>query len=167
MQTLRLPETYIRSLMDSLPDPMRCLRLRFPWIGGFPGDQGLFLFAGDPIPAVGAWTPSGSHRFPGDPFRTFAPLQHPGRIDGSWPWSAPPMLPPPFTQRRLQLVIYLGANTRLQYPLPTLHERCRHHPCKARFRLAGSPLPGGSQTLWIAMKGFSYIRSPFRGLSCR
>ena len=28
--------------------------------------------------------------------------------------------------------------------LPTLHEWCCHHPCKARFRLAGSPLPEGS-----------------------
>ena len=32
---------------------------------------------------------------------------------------------------------------RLQHLLPTLHEWCCHHPCKARFRLAGSPLPGG------------------------
>src|SRR5262249_13398670 len=44
--------------------------------------------------------------------------------------------------------------TRLQHPLPTLHEWRCHHPCKACFRLAGSPLPGESRTLWIATKGF-------------
>ena len=58
--------------------------------------------------------------------------------------------------------------TRLQHLLPTLQEwRCRH-PGKARFRLAGWPLPGGSSTLWIALKGFRRscsFSSP--ELSCR
>lgn len=31
-----------------------------------------------------------------------------------------------------------GSITRLWYPLPTLHEACRHAPCKARFRLVAS-----------------------------
>jgi hypothetical protein len=37
------------------------------------------------------------------------------------------------------------------------------HTCKARFRLAGSPLPGGRRTLWTATKGFSSFddRPPF------
>jgi hypothetical protein len=48
--------------------------------------------------------------------------------------------------------------------LPTLQEWCCHHPCKARFRLAGLPLRGGSRTLWITMKGFQIIiPSPFSG----
>src|SRR5262249_50747420 len=52
--------------------------------------------------------------------------------------------------------------------LPTLQEWCCHHPCKARFRLAGSPLPGGSRTLWIATKGFrSQSHPPFLDLSWR
>ena len=54
------------------------------------------------------------------------------------------MLPPLFQQRRLQRDIYIGAIARLWHPLPTLQEWCCHPPCKARFRLAGSPLPGGS-----------------------
>lgn len=54
------------------------------------------------------------------------------------------MLPPLFRQRRLQRDIYIGAIARLWHPLPTLQEWCCHPPCKARFRLAGSPLPGGS-----------------------
>ena len=54
------------------------------------------------------------------------------------------MLPPLPSQRGLQRNGNFGATTRLQHLLPTLHEWCCHHPCKARFRLAGSPLPGGS-----------------------
>jgi hypothetical protein len=63
------------------------------------------------------------------------------------------MLPPLRGQRRLQRVSYFGL-ARLQHLLPTLQEWCCHHPCKARFRLAGLPLPGGSRTIWIALKGF-------------
>src|SRR5262249_2890730 len=51
---------------------------------------------------------------------------------------------------------------------PTLQDWCCHHPCKARFRLAGSPLPGGSRTLRIATKGFrSQSHPPFLDLSWR
>ena len=39
---------------------------------------------------------------------------------------------------------FRGSITRLWHLLPTLQEWCCHHPCKARFRPAGSPLPGGS-----------------------
>ena len=42
------------------------------------------------------------------------------------------------------VISYFGAIARLQHLLPTLQEWCCHHPCKARFRLAGWPLPGGS-----------------------
>src|SRR5262249_4133915 len=38
---------------------------------------------------------------------------------------------------------FRGSITRLWHLLPTLQERCCHHPCKTHFRLAGSPLPGG------------------------
>ena len=54
------------------------------------------------------------------------------------------MLPPLGRQRRLQRHGYIGAIAGLQHLLPTLQEWCCHHPCKAYFRLAGSPLPGGS-----------------------
>ena len=52
-----------------------------------------------------------------------------------------PLLP---SQQRLQRNGNFGATARLQHLLPTLQECCCHHPCKARFRPAGSPLPGGS-----------------------
>ena len=78
------------------------------------------------------------------------------------------MLPPLPSQRGLQRNGNFGATTRLQHLLPTLHEWCCHHPCKARFRLAGSPLPGGNSTHWTATKGFrSHSRSPFLDLSWR
>ena len=55
------------------------------------------------------------------------------------------VLPPRFPRRRLQrLHEFRGSIARLRHLLPTLQEWCCHHPCKARFRLAGSPLPGGS-----------------------
>jgi hypothetical protein len=54
------------------------------------------------------------------------------------------MLPPLVRQRGLQRINHIGAIARLQHLLPTLQEWCCHHPCKACFRLAGSPLPGGS-----------------------
>ena len=39
---------------------------------------------------------------------------------------------------------FRGSITQLRHLLLTLQEWCCHHPCKARFRLAGSPLPGES-----------------------
>ena len=53
-----------------------------------------------------------------------------------------PMLPPVPTRRRLQRAHDFEANTRLRYPLSTLHERRCRHPCKTRFRLAGSAFAG-------------------------
>jgi hypothetical protein len=52
------------------------------------------------------------------------------------------MLPPVPTRRRLQRAHDFEANTRLRYPLSTLHERRCRHPCKTRFRLAGSAFAG-------------------------
>src|SRR6516162_5163031 len=78
---------------------------------------------------------------------------------------AVPALP---TAKTSALNEFRGSITRLWHLLPTLQDWCRHHPCKARFRLAGSPLPGGSRTLWIATKGFrSQSHPPFLDLSWR
>src|SRR5262245_18206533 len=78
---------------------------------------------------------------------------------------AAPALP---TARASALDEFRGSITRLWHLLPTLQDWCCHHPCKARFRLAGSPLPGGSRTLRIATKGFrSQSHPPFLDLSWR
>ena len=55
--------------------------------------------------------------------------------------NAAPALP---TAKASAVDEFRGSITRLWHLLPTLQEWCCHHPCKARFRLAGSPLPGGS-----------------------
>src|SRR5690242_13662883 len=53
-----------------------------------------------------------------------------------------PVLPPVPTRRGLQRLHDFEAATGLHYPLSTLHERRCRHPCKTRFRLAGSAFTG-------------------------
>src|SRR3954462_13800248 len=79
------------------------------------------------------------------------------------------MLPPRPTRRRLQRSHDFEAATGLRHPLPTLRTRRCRRPRKARFRLAGWPLPGEGRTLRIAAKGFRALsrRPPFQGLPCR
>src|SRR6201993_2517070 len=83
------------------------------------------------------WARAGSRRFPGDPSYAFALLQDPGRADKTSPVAVLPTPPPAYPNRRPQRVHNLEANTGLQLPLSTLHERRRRLPCKTRFRLAG------------------------------
>src|SRR5215831_15375197 len=93
--------------------------------------------------------------FPGDPSCAFAPLYDPGRTDDPSPLDgfvdAAPALP---TAKASAVDEFRGSITRPWHLLSTLQERCCHRPCKTRFRLTGSPLPGGRRTLWIAAKGF-------------
>src|SRR5437764_9800216 len=79
--------------------------------------------------------------------------------------SGPTDAAPRPTRRRLQRSPDLEAATGLQHPLPTLRTRRCRRPRKARFRLAGWPLPGGGRTLWIATKAFRAFsrRPPFQG----
>ena len=61
--------------------------------------------------------------------------------------------------------LFRGSITWLQHLLPTLQEWCCHHPCKARFRLAGLPLPGGSSNPLDRFERFQITFSfPFPGL---
>ena len=52
------------------------------------------------------------------------------------------MLPPGYPRRRPPHAHNIEANTRLQHPLSTLHERRCRRPCKTRFRLAGCAFAG-------------------------
>ncbi|HKM72972.1 MAG TPA: transposase [Stellaceae bacterium] len=52
------------------------------------------------------------------------------------------VLPPVNPNRRPQRAHNLEANTGLQHPLSTLHERRYRHPCKTRFRPAGCASTG-------------------------
>src|SRR5215210_6269260 len=118
------------------------------------------------------WRPRGRGGISQVPRRSIpclCPAQRPRPNQWSLTKAVPPMLPPRPTRRRLQRSHDLEAATGLQHPLPTLRtRRCR---ClrKARFRLAGWPLPGEGRTLRIATKGFRALsrHPPFQGLPCR
>jgi hypothetical protein len=104
------------------------------------------------------WARAGSRRFPGDPSYASALLQDPGRADKTSPLAVLPTPPPAYPNRRPQRVHNLEANTGLQHPLSTLHERRRRLPCKTRFRLAGCASTGrGSNPLDRFEKVSGYI----------
>src|SRR3954453_12183997 len=118
------------------------------------------------------WRPRGRGGISQVPRRSIpclCPAQRPRPNQWSLTKAVPPMLPPRPTRRRLQRSHDLEAATGLQHPLPTLRTRRCRRPRKARFRLAGWPLPGEGRTLRIATKGFRAFsrRPPFQGLPCR
>src|SRR5215218_2149170 len=118
------------------------------------------------------WRPRGRGGISQVPRRSI-PCLCPGPRPRPNQWSltkaVPPMLPPRPTRRRLQRSHDFEAATGLRHPLPTLRTRRCRRPRKARFRLAGWPLPGEGRTLRIATKGFRALsrRPPFQGLPCR
>src|SRR5215213_1082707 len=118
------------------------------------------------------WRPRGRGGISQVPRRSIpclCPAPRPRPNQWSLTKAVPPMLPPRPTRRRLQRSHDLEAATGLQHPLPTLRTRRCRRPRKARFRLAGWPLPGEGRTLRIATKGFRALsrRPPFQGLPCR
>ena len=75
---------------------------------------------------------------------------------------------PAYPNRRPQRVHNLEANTGLQHPLSTLHERRRRLPCKTRFRLAGCASTGRVSNPLDRFERFQVTsHSPFQDLSCR
>jgi hypothetical protein len=146
----------------------RSLRSRSRKVGGCLPGRG-HCSAGDPI--AGLLSRGRERDLPG--FQAIHPVPLPRSrtpAESTIPrlLTVPSMLPPLVRQRRLQRINHIGAIARLQHLLPTLQEWCCHRPCKARFRPAGSPLPGGSRTLWITTKGFrSHSRPPLLDLSWR
>src|SRR5215469_9542087 len=78
------------------------------------------------------------------------------------------MLPPGHPGRRPQRVHNLEANTGLQLPLSTLHERRYRRPCKTRFRLAGCASTGRVSNPLGRFERFQVtFHSPFQDFSCR
>jgi hypothetical protein len=147
----------------------RSLRLRSRKVGGCLPGRG-HCSAGDPI--AGLLSRGRERDLPGfqavhpvplprsrTPAESTIPRLFVGLVDAA---------PASRTAKASACQLFRGSITRLQHLLPTLQEWCCHHPCKARFRLAGLPLPGGSRTLWIALKGFrSHFHSPFLDFSWR
>jgi hypothetical protein len=168
---LRLPGTHPRSLIGSLPGSTLTSSVRVSQLAlalpdgrrGLPG-RGQ-CSTGDPI--TGLLSRGRERDLPGAQAIHPVPLPRsrtPAESTIPRLLTVSSMLPPLVRQRRLQRINHIGAIARLQHLLPTLQEWCRHHPCKARFRLTGSPLPGGSRTLWIAIRGFtSHSRSSSSG----
>ena len=58
---------------------------------------------------------------------------------------------------------FRGSITRLWHLLPTLQEWCCHHPCKARFRPAGSAFTGRASNPLDRYKRFQIVSSSFSG----
>src|ERR1700728_248808 len=76
--------------------------------------------------------------------------RHLGHIDAA----------PALRTTKASATAFRGSLTQLRHPLSYASRFVLPLTRKARFRLAGSPLPGGRRTLWIAMRGFSsYSRS--------
>jgi len=161
-------------LFASLPGSTRSSSLRVSQLALPVGRRGLpgpgHCSTGDPI--AGALARGRERDLPGS--QTIHPVPLPRSATPAEPTiprlsdglvDAAPALP---TARASALNEFRGSITRLWHLLPTLQDWCCHHPCKARFRLAGSPLPGGSRTLRIATKGFrSQSHPPFLDLSWR
>ena len=159
--------------MVSVAGPTRasCVRVRRSAPDGPGGSSsGLeHLISRRSVPGMShPWARAGSHRFPGDPSHAFALLQDPGRADKTSPLAVLPMLPPAYPNRRPQRVHNLEANTGLQHPLSTLHERRRRRPCKTRFRLAGCASTGRGSNPLDRFERFQVTsHSPFQDFSCR
>ena len=77
---------------------------------------------------------------------------------------AVPALP---TAKTSALNEFRGSVTRLWHLLPTLQESCCHHPCKARFRLAGLAFTGRASNPLDRCKRFQIIHPPFLDLAWR
>ena len=92
-----------------------------------------------------------------------APRPRPSRHDLAL--AVLPMPPPDNPRRRPQLVHNIEANTGLQHPLSTLHERRRRLPCKTRFRLAGCAFAGRASNPLDRYRRFQVLHpSSFPGL---
>jgi len=171
-KTLRLPAPHPRSLIGFARGYHVYLRLRarrsapmWPEASHGPGP---LVSRWSHVPAIVAWTDTGSPRFPDDPSRAFAQLQDPGRIDAPGQSRGIDAAPASKTAKAPAIRAISGLTTGLQHLLSTLQESPCGNPGKTRFRLAGSqPLPRGSRTRWTATKGFRSLTWPssFPGLS--
>ena len=106
-----------------------------------------------------------------DPWRSIpclcpAPRPRPSRQDLALAILS--VLPPVYPSRRPQRAHNLEANTGLQHPLSTLHERRHRHPCKTRFRLAGCASTGRGSNPLDRFERFQVTsHSPFQDFACR
>src|SRR6266516_2855953 len=125
--------------------------------GSFPGRG--HCSTGDPTAGV---LPHGRERdLPG--FQAIRPVPLPRSTTPAEPTiprlfdgfvDAAPTLP---TVRASAVNEFRGSIARLRHLLLTLQEWCCHHPCKARFRLAGSPYREGVEPSGLLQKVSDHI----------
>src|SRR5262245_33483589 len=171
IEVLRLPATHSRSLICFASGSARSSSLRVSQLAlpvdrrGLPG-RGR-CSPGDPVgshAAVSGITQVSRQSIPclcpalATPAEPTIPRLLDGFVD------AVPALP---TAKTSAVNEFRGSVTRLWHPLPTLQESCCHHPCKARFRLAGLAFTGRASNPLDRCKRFQIIHPPFLDLAWR
>src|SRR5262245_20174067 len=154
-------------LFASLPGSTRSSSLRVSQLALPVGRRGL----PGPTRSAGALARGRERDLPGS--QTIHPVPLPRSATPAEPTiprlfdglvDAAPALP---TARASALNEFRGSITRLWHPLPTLQESCCHHPCKARFRLAGLAFTGRASNPLDRCKRFQIIHPPFLDLAWR
>src|SRR6516164_6500443 len=173
MRVLRLPAAQTRSLMVSVTGSTRpsCVRVRRSApdeLGGSSSGLGP-LFSRRSPPAC---SPRGRARDLAGFLATHPkPLpcsKTPAELTRPRPYRPCQHRPPGKPNRRPQRGHNLEANTGLQLPLSTLHERRHRPPCKTRFRLAGCASTGRVSNPLGRFERFQVTsHSPFQDFSCR
>ena len=168
---LRLPATPVRSLICFASGVHAillgsCLAACAPRRSEVPSGPGSLFNRRPDRPVCSHMDVSGTSQVPRRSIPCLCPAlrPRPNRRSLAYP-TVSSMLPPRFPRRRLQrLHEFRGSITRLWHLLPTLHEWCCHHPCKARFRLAGLAFTGRASNPLDRYKRFQIaVSSSFSG----
>ena len=163
-----MPARLLVSLAGSTPTSVFVSRRSAPARSEAPLRPGPLISRWSHPRLAVAWTDTGSPRFPDDPSRAFAQLQDPGRTDAASPCRWRRCCPRAEEREGSSDYSYFGAYHWASAPAVYASRALLPGPGKTRFRLAGSPLPHGSRTRWIATKGFrSHDLPPFQGFPWR
>jgi hypothetical protein len=165
----RIPGHLFASLPGSTPSSsVRVSQLALPI-----GRRGLsgrgHCSTGDPLPVHSHVDVNGTSQVSRQSILCLCPALRPrpsrrplASLDGFV--DAAPALP---TAKASALNEFRGSITRLWHLLLTLQEWCCHHPCKARFRLAGLAFTGRELNPLDRYKRFQFLHPPFLDLSWR
>src|SRR5215468_8229601 len=158
MKALRLPTcasavTYFVRFRRPRDPPALCSPWR-SWRGGGPLPARA-LDAGCPYFRLFHVDANGISQVSRRSFLCLCPAPRPRSNRRALAISVTSMRPPLPIQRRLRQLLFWGSLTQLRHTLTYAPRFVLPLTRKARFRLAGWPLPGGRRTLWTAARGFS------------
>jgi hypothetical protein len=146
-------------LFDSLPPPTLSSLLRVSpqrsWEIGGSFQAGFLLLVPANLPRLLNMDANGISQVSRRSFPCLCSAPRPRTNRCVLAMAATSMLPPPCAQRRLRQLGFRGSLTQLRHLLSYASRFVLPLARKARFRLAGWPLPGGRRTLWTAARGFS------------